>query len=97
MSSGTVLRLRNDVLRNVLQALQMRTLPSALRYRDLKLTFEVEQGSVLSREPLLTLGGVRYFTSDQVEAGGELRLHLVPPGGKPMSVRAFVDWLRSLQ
>jgi hypothetical protein len=29
--------------------------------------------------------------------GGELRLHLVPPEGKQMSVRGLIDWLGRLQ
>jgi hypothetical protein len=97
LSIGTVLQPGNKILRDILRDLEMKTLPQGFRYRHLKLALETDGDRVLVRGPLLTLGGITYFMSDQVEVGGNLRLHLAPPAGDHVSVRGLLEWLRSLR
>ena len=82
----------NEILRRIARNLAIWTPPQTVRYRDFNFALETDGDRVLGDKPLLTLGGVRWFSSDALELSGDLRVHL-----GPASVRDLIELLRNLQ
>jgi hypothetical protein len=90
------LKLMNEFLDKVLAGARLPAPPTALRYQGLDLNLAVKNGIIQTDPMFLKLRGVRLFSSDPIEVGGDIRVHWKRDGWTLPDYK-FSDFVSSMQ
>lgn len=87
----TRVRLLNEVLQRVSDELRFLAPPQLVTYRDLRVSFDAAGGMIQTKNPLLSLSGVKVLSTDLLDTGAEVRVRLGGRRAEPAPLSQLVQ------
>ncbi len=87
----TRVRLLNEVLQRISDELRFLAPPQLVTYRDLRVSFDAAGGMIQTKNPLLSLSGVKVLSTDLLDVGAEVRVRLGGRRAEPAPLSQLVQ------